>query len=162
MNSCNKNGNYNENNKLYGISLMLVYCKIHDACYLMKCTSKNNNTDEVPLTYKPPHTHTKYELANVCDETDLYNMGIFNFYEDKETNKVDITIISDVRIDYSKFGNVVSFNDFYNEYTNTITDEDGNKIHYKNNNLATWFNYIEETIIDYQIFLEEGETFCNY
>lgn len=159
MEYSNENKNYNIiNNELYGINFMLVYCKIHDACYLMRCSNKN--IDKVLLTYKPPHT--KYQLANVCDETDLYNMGIFNFYEDKETNKVDITIIKDVRINYSKFGNMVKFNDFYNQYTNTITDECGNELYFTNTNLAIWFNYIEENRINYETFLRESETFFNY
>ena len=161
MNFSNESKNSNTiNNKLHGTKLMLVYCNIHDECYLKKCSNEDYERYEILLTYKPPHT--KYELSNVCDVTDLYNMGIFNFYEDKKTNKVDITIIEDVRIDYSKFGNVTRFNDFYGDYTSTITDEYGDEIFYKNNNLAIWFNYIEENRINYQTFLEKGELFFNY
>ena len=71
-------------------------------------------------------------------------------------------LIEYVRIDYSKFGNVTRFNDFYGDYTSTITDEYGDEIFYKNNNLAIWFNYIEENRINYQTFLEKGELFFNY
>jgi hypothetical protein len=154
-----KNVNY-INNELYGTNLMLVYCKIHDSCYLRQSSSEDCNNYACLLTYKPPHT--KYELANVCDYTDLYNMGIFNFYENKETNKVDITIIEDVRIDYGRFGNVTQFIDFYNKNTESITDECGNEIVYKNNNLAEWFEYIQDNQTDFGQFLNKGETFFNY
>ena len=152
----NENENYNDD-ELYGIDLMLVYCNIHDECYLRKSTSEDYDNYACLLTYKP--LHTKYKLASVCDYTDLYNMGIFNFYEDKKTNKVDITIIEDVRINYSKFGNVIQFSDFYNKNTESITDGDGNEITYKNNNLAEWFEYIQSNQTDFGQFLNKGEIF---
>ena len=149
-----KNENYIKN-ELYGINLMLVYCVYHGECYLRKCSIEECEHYEVPLKYEAPHS----KHLGVCDDTDLYNMGILNFYEDKETNKVDITIIQDIRLYYDKFVNGTQFNNFYNKYIETITDEYGNKITYKNNKLAEWFEYIQSNITDFGDFLYEGETF---
>ena len=92
----NSDKRLNENyikNELYGTSLMLVYCVYHGACYLRKCSKAECEKYEVPLNYKAPHA----KHLGVCDETDLYNMGILNFYEDKETNTVTINIIQDIK-----------------------------------------------------------------
>ena len=155
----NENNNENNiNNELYGINLMLVYCVYHGECYLRKCSIEDCEKYEVPLNYKAPHSKD----LGVCDETDLYNMGSFNFYENKETNNIDIIVIQKIRIDYTKFANGTEFSDFYNKDTDTITDECGNEIHYKNNNLIEWFEYIQSNKADFGNFLNEGETFFNY
>jgi hypothetical protein len=161
-NKLNMNNNINErnnenyiNNELYGINLMLVYCVYHGECYIRKCSIEDCEKYEVPLKYKAPHA--KY--LGVCDETDLYNMGILNFYEDKETNTVTIKIIQKIRIDYTKFVNGTEFSDFYNKHTEFITDEYGNEIVYKNNNLVEWFEYIQSNIRDFGNFLNKGETY---
>ena len=158
-NSINKslNENYNKD-ELYGTNLMLVYCVYHGVCYLRKCSKTECEKYEVPLKYKAPHS----KHLGVCDETDLYNMGSFNFYENKETNIIDILVIQKIRIDYTKFANGTEFSDFYNKDTDTITDECGNEIHYKNNNLIEWFEYIQSNKADFGDFLNEGESFFNY
>jgi len=159
MNCSNERKNTNNiKNELYGINLMLVYCVYHSECYIRQCSIEDCEKYEVPLKYEAPHA----KHLGVCDETDLYNMGIFNFNENEDTNKVQITILQDVRIDYGKFGNLTRFNDFYNEYIDTITDEIGNEVYYKNNNLAQWFNSIEVHKLDDEVFLREGEIFYNY
>ena len=86
-------------------------------------------------------------------------MGILNFYEDKETNTVTINIIQDIKLYYEKFVNGTDFSDFYNEHTEFITDEYGNEIVYKNNNLVEWFEYIQSNIRDFGNFLNKGETY---
>ena len=157
-NSNNENKNKNENyinNELYGTNLMLVYCVYHGECYLRKCSIEDCEKYEVPLKYKPPHVN----YLDICDETDLYNMGVLNFYEDKETNTVTITIIQDIRLYYEKFVNGTDFSDFYNKHTDFITDEYGNEIMYKNNNLVEWFEYIQSNIRDFGNFLNKGETY---
>ena len=152
----NENNNENNiNNELYGINLMLVYCVYHGACYLRKCSKAECEKYEVPLNYKAPCSKD----SGVCDETDLYNMGILNFDEDKETNTVTINIIQDIRLYYEKFVNGTEFSDFYNKHTEFITDEYGNEIVYKNNNLVEWFEYIQSNIKDFGNFLNKGETF---
>jgi len=151
-----KNENYS-NNELYGINLMLVYCVYHGECYIRKCSIEDCEKYEVPLKYKAPHA----KHLGVCDETDLYNMGILNFYEDKETNTVTIKIIQKIRIDYTKFVNGTEFSDFYNKHTESITDEYGNEIVYKNNNLVEWLEYIQSNKAYFGNFLNEGETFFN-
>ena len=78
MNNSDKRLNENSiKNELYGTNLMLVYCVYHGACYLRKCSKAECEKYEVPLNYKAPHA----KHLSVCDETDLYNMGSFNFYE---------------------------------------------------------------------------------
>ena len=62
----------------------------------------------------------------------------------------------------TKFANGTEFSDFYNKDTDTITDECGNEIHYKNNNLIEWFEYIQSNKADFGNFLNEGESFFNY
>lgn len=161
MNSDNnqsKNKNYIKN-ELHGTYLMLVYCVCHGECYLRQCTieEKDFDNDNCLLTYKPPHTN--YELANRCDYTDLYNMGIINFYENEDSSEVELRIIKDIRLDYDRFCNGTEFIHFYNKYKDTITDAYGNEIVYKNNNLAEWFEYIEANKVEYGPFLEEGEFF---
>lgn len=160
MNSDNnqsKNKNY-INNELYGTNLMLVYCVVHGECYLRQCTIEETyNNHYCLLPYKPPHTN--YKLANVCDETDLYNMGIINFYENEDSNEVEIRIVQDIRLDYDRFVNGTEFIHFYNKDTEFITDTYGNEIVYKNNNLAEWFDYIQSNQTDLGQFLNKGELF---
>ena len=155
-NSENNNNENNSNNGLNGNYLMLVYCVYHGECYLRKCSSiEDCEKYEVPLNYKAPCSKD----LGVCDETDLYNMGILNFDEDKETNTVTIKIIQDIRLYYEKFVNGTEFSDFYNKHTEFITDEYGNEIVYKNNNLGEWFEYIQSNKKYFGNFLKKGETY---
>ena len=149
------NNENNSNNELSGTKLMLVYCVYHGECYLRECSIEDCGNYVVPLNYKAPCSKD----SGVCDETDLYNMGILNFDEDKETNTVTIKIIQDIRLYYEKFVNGTEFSDFYNKHTEFITDEYGNEIVYKNNNLGEWFEYIQSNKKYFGNFLKKGETY---
>ena len=154
----NINENNNENNSNNGLNgnyLMLVYCVYHGECYLIECSIEDCGKYVVPLNYKAPCSKD----SGVCDETDLYNMGILNFDEDKETNTVTIKIIQDIRLYYEKFVNGTEFSDFYNKHTEFITDEYGNEIVYKNNNLVEWFEYIQSNKKYFKDFLKKGEIY---
>ena len=151
--SPNKNENKTKD-QVYGDNLMLVWCKNHEACYLIKCNDKECEIDEIPPNYIPRHATPDY-LECRCEHIDWYNMGIINIIENEDKTKAQITIIKDTQIDLNRFGSPdTQFKDFYNENTTFITDIAGNEIEYKNENLAEWFDYIQNNKLPYDQVLK--------
>jgi len=156
----NFNTKKNENKtkyELYGDNFMLVWCRNHDVSYLVKCNDEEFENEEIPTSYIPPHANTDH-LECRCEYIDWYNMGIINIIENKDKTEAQITIIKDTQIDFTKFGSPdTQFIDFYDGNTTCITDTFGNKIKYKNENLAAWFQYIQNNKLSYDQILKEGD-----